>query len=630
MKIFLLGWLHLMLIPVMAQDNPAYAVSMIPDHLKNDAYSVTRIERSDVQIASPRAYSYTLFKAVTILDERSEEKNVVAFYDKYSRSSIQYIRIYDQKGKHLRSIKKSEINDVAAYDGISLLHDQRLKWADAPGGRLPYTIEYEVKMDFKETMFFHHWTPASFHHSIQYAEYILQKPASMTMDWRVLNASFEEKKSVADGMESFTWTLSGIPAVPQEANSPGPFELLPVLVLLPHQFEVEAYTGSMADWKSYGQFIYDINKDQHHLSPEMKEQVRQLTIHCGSDKEKIDTLYQWLQKNMRYVSIQLGIGGWKAFDAPYVEKNGFGDCKALSTFMKGMLETAGIDSWQTVIFWDEQSSFMPDDFVVLYFNHMMLYVPSEDMWLECTSNNLPAGKIDRDEENKEVLLITPEGGKKATTPASLPSHNSHHIKDTIHFSKNGFEVYGQQQFTGNLQREIRDLFFHEPVHKQRESFLDASPYSVDKLNVLHIEVDNKAYESEMRYHATLAQYGSASGDRLFIPVNFYHENEVDCGGKARRKLEFISNHAYTLTREFYIHIPDGYEIEFLPEPQHLEFRGNEYAVALLDVGSHIQISHTIIQRPLKLKASEFNQLCEHQEKMRLSDNRNIVLKKKKT
>jgi hypothetical protein len=99
---------------------------------------------------------------------------------------------------------------------------------------------------------------------------------------------------------------------------------------LPQQiFKLDNYKGDMSTWKGFGKFIYELSKGRDVLPDDIKQQVKSLTARASSDVEKIKILYDYLQKNTRYISIQLGLGGWQPFEATYVAKKGYGDCKAL-------------------------------------------------------------------------------------------------------------------------------------------------------------------------------------------------------------------------------------------------------------------------------------------------------------
>lgn len=52
-----------------------------------------------------------------------------------------------------------------------------------------------------------------------------------------------------------------------------------------------------------------------------------------------------MQQNTRYISIQLGIGGWQPFDAEYVAQKKYGDCKALTNYMFSLLKEAALDQF---------------------------------------------------------------------------------------------------------------------------------------------------------------------------------------------------------------------------------------------------------------------------------------------
>ncbi len=85
----------------------------------------------------------------------------------------------------------------------------------------------------------------------------------------------------------------------------------------------------------------------------LNRKVHELTDHLTDKRQKVFALYDYLQKNTRYISVQLGIGGWQPFPADYVATKRYGDCKALSNFMVALLKEAGIKAQLCGDLWRE-------------------------------------------------------------------------------------------------------------------------------------------------------------------------------------------------------------------------------------------------------------------------------------
>jgi hypothetical protein len=132
------------------------------------------------------------------------------------------------------------------------------------------------------------------------------------------------------------------------------------------------------------------------LPEDKKIFFREMVSGAKNDKEKIRIIYEYLQKNFRYVSIQLASGDLNLFLLHSLKSKKYGDCKGLSNFMQAALDGVGIKSYQALI--NRQSNGLPvdPDFPHNRFNHVILFVPlkEDSLWLECTSSSLDFGSLD--------------------------------------------------------------------------------------------------------------------------------------------------------------------------------------------------------------------------------------------
>jgi hypothetical protein len=321
--------------------------------------------------------------------------------------------------------------------------------------------------------------------------------------------------------------------------------------------------------------------------------------------------------------VQLGIGGWQSYDAIYVEKNKFGDCKALSTFMKGLLQEVGIESWQAVINWDEEPTLMAKDFASHYFNHMMLHIPSVNMWLECTSSYFPTGMIDKFTEDKQALLITPDGGILTQTPGTPVEENIIRTIDTLYLD-DSWHINGQCIYSGNTQGDIRQVVHYIKASDQRKRFLEKYPLQVRSLESLTYDVDQTGQQSGYSYSLELRDFGSSSGGRLFIPLNSFHTIGYTCTASQTRTSPFISYDDHTLIHEVYIKIPGSYIPEFLPETKIITHALGHYSLSASIQGEYLHITRSLQFIPAHIPPDQYAGVCKFYEDIKKADGTKIV------
>src|SRR5690606_37057692 len=149
--------------------------------------------------------------------------------------------------------------------------------------------------------------------------------------------------------------------------------------------------------------------------------------------------YKYVQEKTRYISVQVGIGGWKPMPASDVHKLGYGDCKGLTNYTKTLLKQVGVESYYTVIYGGREIKNIDATFSSIQGNHVILCLPLEEeyLWLECTSKTAPFAYNANFTDDRDAIILTPKGGKIVhtkiyPTQANLLSNNA-----TILLQENG-------------------------------------------------------------------------------------------------------------------------------------------------------------------------------------------------
>src|SRR5699024_6485743 len=113
------------------------------------------------------------------------------------------------------------------------------------------------------------------------------------------------------GRDNYEWTFPSRTAVLDEPLIPPARERLPILYFAPSEFTYDKTQGNMQDWPRFGVWMDGLLAGRGQLPLALQTEVHALTDTIPDKREKIEALYHYLGRTTRYVSIQLGIGGWQ-------------------------------------------------------------------------------------------------------------------------------------------------------------------------------------------------------------------------------------------------------------------------------------------------------------------------------
>lgn len=617
--------------PLAGQQFPAYT---IPDSLLAGADEVVREEYYELEVLSEESGIVRCRKAVTLLSKDSKANVFVLGYDPDSKVKKLEARLYDNQGHEIRKLGKDEIRDFAAVDGYSVYQDNRLKALEANHHEYPYTLAYEYEMAVSGINFamFPYWQIQDYRQSVEQASFVVRLPREIPLHYKVLNLRLEPERAEDEKETRYTWRVRGLKAVQPEPYGPPASEVLPTLLTAAGRFRIGTYVGSMSSWQDFGAFIGQLFEGRDALPDYVAEKVRQLSADAGSDAEKITALYRYLQENMRYVSVQLGIGGWRPSSAAYVAENKYGDCKALSNFMKALLREAGITAYPALIAHGRVPYEVKDSFTYPLFNHAILYIPSEDMWLECTSSTFPAGYIGAGNDGRHTLLITPEGGRLKATPALTGEDNRVVGKTTVTLAEDGAAtVVGKLRFAGSRHESFRQRRAYSSRKELEDWFVGQSNLPAPVLESLDIQTAPDAPEAVCRYRAASARFASKAGRRLFIPLNAIRPLNSVPEKMEERRYPIRGDEAFTEVDTVVFHLPEGFQVESMPRaPAVVESSFGAYEARVERAeGTLVYIRRLQLRRHC-LPAADYERFRSFYQEVAKADKAMAVLVEKKT
>jgi len=388
----------------------------------------------------------------------------------------------------------------------------------------------------------------------------------------------------------------------------------------------------MSSWKDLGKFISTLNEGKDQVPENIKQQVIDLAQKGQTTEEKVKLIYEFMQKSTRYISIQMGIGGWQPFDATYVAAKSYGDCKALSNYMVSLLKLVGIKSNYVLITAGKGRSGLSEDFPAPYFNHAIMCVPGEKdtLWLECTSQTESAGFMGTFTDNRKALLINENGGIVVKTPAYSVADNLQlrRVSATIDAEGN-LVAEAKTRFTGQQQAEQHRLI-HYYTSEERQKYLNSQiglpTYKVEKSE--YTEHKGRIPEVDEYLKIISPLYANISGKRLFIQPNLFNKLGTKLSSDKPRKYDIRFNMSYQDVDSIDILVPNGYEAESIPKNVSVQQKWGKYNIKFIVAENKITMIRTHEMYAGTYPANDYVLLVKYFDDIFKADRSKIVLVKK--
>lgn len=611
-----------------------YAADRIPQTLLPYASAVIRSDETTVDVKDPGNVVYHVKRVITVLNKNGDEKaDPNVYYNKIT--TIKYIKglVYNQSGKAVKKISSSDFDDYSVSDGFSLFIDDRVKHYKKAMTEYPYTIEYEYELKVRQSMYFYNWEPQPEPGiAVEKGTYTLMCDPGFKIRYKTINLPDPVNTgSTKDGLKTYTWHVAGLKAIRQEPFSPNEQDRLTTVMIAPEKFAYESFHGSFYDWQQLGKWMNDnLVTNREELPEQTVDFVKQLVENISDPKLKAKKIYEFMQQKTHYVSIQVGIDGWRPFLASDVDKDGYGDCKALANYTKALLKSAGIESYYCVVYGNpyEKQSLM-SDFASIQGNHVILCLPfkNDTTWLECTNQRIPFGFLGDFTDDRTVLAFTPNGGKLMRTPKYTSDENLEKRKADFTLNEQG-ELSGTMQtvFKGTSYDSREEII--EDASKERikdiKKYYPINNMDVKKLEYKQDKSSRPSTTEEIELSAK--EYAALNDGKIYFSLN-----SVNRARPLRHLLNRINpvciNRGYTEEDEITYTLPTGYHVESDIIKKHLDKSFGTFIMTMTVDGDKLIYRRTLQLRDGTYSKDTYQEMVDFFQTAADADEYNVVIAK---
>src|SRR5579863_1328774 len=613
---------------------------------KTDA--VLLFSQTDVVVLSTDKIRTTVREVYKIIRPNGRHHGVVGVYLNPERK-IRSLHGWciPAQGKEYE-VKDKDATEVApGFAGGELASDVKYRMIQIPAPDPGNIVGYEYEVEERPFWLQDTWQIQE-HDPVRESHYTLQLPPGWEFKASWLNHA--DVTPVQAGNNTWQWSVSEVTAIEAEPDMP-PFSGVAAGMVVTFFPPGGKTLSGFATWDDLGKWYSTLLAGRMDPSPELKQEVATLTAGKNSQLEKMRALASFTQHDIRYVAIELGIGGWQPHSAPDVFSHRYGDCKDKATLLRTMLHEIGVDSYHVVINHERGAVAANTPPQVLTFDHAIIAVKLQDgltdpsliavaqhpklgriLFFDPTDEMTPFGQIRGELQSNYGLLVTPDGGELTALPQQPPALNS--ISRTAQLTLDD---------QGTLKGDVEEIRLGGRASSERWALREASKEtdrikpienllsgSMSRFQITHASVMNLSLTDQpfgFRYTFVSPDYAKNAGGLLLVRPRVL-------GNKARGILETKEPRRYPIefdgptrdTDRFEITLPAGYVVDDLPPPVDADFSFASYHSKTEVKGNVIAYQRTFEIKELTVPVSHAEELKKFYRIISGDERNTVVLK----
>jgi hypothetical protein len=616
--------------PLKGEWRDAKAVYLLEDTLltvQPDGHAVQRY-RAVVKILRPQGREVATPMVAFSKDEKLESFHVWSIGQdghRYTMKDSEYV----------------ETGDVGAEEGI-LYGDIRLRVASPPGADPGGVVAWEYVKQLPTYFSEDTW---GFQNAMPTVRSVYEIDLPLGWHEEAVWSRHDKVQATEVSAGHFQWTqasvdgidLSDVPLHPAWESLAGRMTV---------HFSADPLPEGGALWSKIGNWYYNLAAPRSEGGGEVATTARAVAGD-GDFMGRLSKIADFMQQQIRYVGIEVGIGGWQPHAAQDIFRSRYGDCKDKATLMVAMLDAVGIRAaWVSL---DVRRGVIDPNAPTLFGNHMIaaIEIPKgyENPRLQAvvttqsgrrylifdpTNPYVPVGQIPDYEQGSYAVLAAGQDSQLIQLPVPNPGTETIERKATFELAKDG-TLKGQiiMLRSGAEADNWRHALAMGSEKEQRQMFekllqRDFSTFTMGDEKVTHVRDLNEPLE--MDYSVTAPLYAKGAGNLLLVRPRVVG-TDIDGLDDKPRKVPISFENVGTWRDEFDLKIPAGYAVDDVPDPVSVDVGFATYHSEVKVEGGSLHYKREYVLKKVELEASEYAKLHKLESAITTDENSSAVLKK---
>ena len=458
-------------------------------------------------------------------------------------------------------------------------------------------------------------------------------PSWMQLEIKEYNfKQYKIQKTVApDGDQTvYTYTMQNIPVIKAELSAPGPSYYVPHILVMcksaePKDEKYVYFKTVKEQYEWYRKLVLQIGNDEKII----KEKTEEITKGITSDEEKVKTVFQWVQDNVRYIAFENGIAGFKPEKAQEVLRKKYGDCKGMANLLTEMLRSVKLDArrcWigTNHIAYDYSTPSLSVD------NHMICawMNKGKPVFLDATEKYIGFGEIAERIQGRQTLIEN--GNQYLLDRVPVVTYIQNTSTESRKFSVEGNSLKGHvtQVWKGENKVWLLSGLFGVKQDKQENALKQFLAEGKQNFEISNLKINNIS-----NYNADLkVEYDVFWKDVLTV---FDKETYLDADNRRsfdnfkidieKRKQPYWFQFKNNLVFETEISLAVGKMASTLPEKLTINQPGYSFIASYRSVPGKIIYKNEIILKQVSIQPENFLQWNKDIEQLTNFYNQQIVI-----